>query len=61
MATSSQSDFLRALYQSWSDRMAANPGLTIGEWMLGCTAIVNDHGGGAQVLGQVPGELAVTC
>jgi epsilon-lactone hydrolase len=31
MATSSQSDFLRALYQSWSDRMAANPGLTIAD------------------------------
>lgn len=31
MGTSSQSDFLRALYQSWSDRMAANPGLTIAD------------------------------
>jgi monoterpene epsilon-lactone hydrolase len=28
---SPQSDFLRALYQSWSDRMAANPGLTIAD------------------------------
>ena len=31
MATSPQSDFLRALYQSWSDRMAANPNLTIAD------------------------------
>lgn len=31
MATSIQSDFLRALYQSWSDRMAANPNLTIAD------------------------------
>lgn len=31
MGTSPQSDFLRALYQSWSDRMVANPGLTIAD------------------------------
>lgn len=31
MTTSSQSDFLRALYQSWSDRMAANPGMTLAD------------------------------
>lgn len=31
MGTSPQSDFLRALYQSWSDRMAANPNLTIAD------------------------------
>ncbi len=31
MATSPQADFLRALYQSWSDRMAANPNLTIAD------------------------------
>ncbi|KAB0471134.1 alpha/beta hydrolase [Ralstonia insidiosa] len=31
MGISPQSDFLRALYQSWSDRMAANPGLTIAD------------------------------
>ena len=31
MRTSSESDFLRALYQSWSDRMAANPALTIAD------------------------------
>ena len=31
MATSPPSDLLRALYQSWSDRMAANPNLTIAD------------------------------
>lgn len=31
MGTSPQSDFLRALYQSWSDRMAANPAMTIAD------------------------------
>lgn len=31
MPTSPQSDFLRALYQSWSERMAANPALTIAD------------------------------
>lgn len=31
MSASSQADFLRGLYQSWSDRMAANPGLTIAD------------------------------
>ncbi|WHZ13114.1 MAG: 6-hexanolactone hydrolase [Burkholderiaceae bacterium] len=31
MKASTESDFLRALYQSWSDRMAANPGLTIAD------------------------------
>ena len=31
MGISPQSDFLRALYQSWSDRMAATPGLTIAD------------------------------
>mgnify|MGYP001053212296 CR=1 FL=1 len=29
MASNNPSDFLRALYQTWTDRMAANPGLTI--------------------------------
>ncbi|MCO6692826.1 MULTISPECIES: alpha/beta hydrolase [Pseudomonas] len=31
MNTSSEADFLRALYQSWTDRMAANPNLTISD------------------------------
>lgn len=31
MTISTQADFLRALYQSWSDRMAANPALTIAD------------------------------
>jgi monoterpene epsilon-lactone hydrolase len=31
MTTSSESSFLRILYQSWSERMAANPGLTIAD------------------------------
>lgn len=31
MNTSSEADFLRALYQSWTDRMAANPNLTIAD------------------------------
>ena len=31
MGLSTQPDFLRALYQSWSDRMAANPALTIAD------------------------------
>ena len=31
MAASHQADFLRALYQSWSDRMATNPDLTIAD------------------------------
>lgn len=31
MSTSPEADFLRALYQSWSDRMAANPALTIAD------------------------------
>lgn len=31
MKTSSQSDFLRELYQSWSDRMSTNPGMTISD------------------------------
>lgn len=31
MAASHQADFLRALYQSWSDRMATNPNLTIAD------------------------------
>ena len=31
MGTSPQSDFLRALYQSWSDRMAANPAMTLAD------------------------------
>jgi len=31
MAISSEADFLRALYKSWSDRMAANPALTIAD------------------------------
>ncbi|MGJ7498051.1 alpha/beta hydrolase [Variovorax sp. RT4R15] len=31
MENSRQSDILRALYQSWSDRMVANPGLTIAD------------------------------
>ncbi|MGJ7505272.1 MULTISPECIES: alpha/beta hydrolase [unclassified Variovorax] len=31
METSPQSNTLRALYQSWSDRMAANPGLPIAD------------------------------
>jgi monoterpene epsilon-lactone hydrolase len=31
MAISSEADFLRALYQSWSDRMAANPALTVAD------------------------------
>ncbi len=31
MPASPQSDFLRALYQSWSERMAANPALTIAD------------------------------
>lgn len=31
MGTSPQSDALRALYQSWSERMAANPALTIAD------------------------------
>jgi epsilon-lactone hydrolase len=31
MAATHESDFLRALYQSWSDRMAANPGYTIAD------------------------------
>lgn len=31
VAVSQQADFLRALYQSWSERMAANPGLTIAD------------------------------
>jgi len=31
MTPSAQSDFLRALYQSWTDRMAANPGYSIAD------------------------------
>jgi monoterpene epsilon-lactone hydrolase len=31
MAISSEADFLRALYKGWSDRMAANPALTIAD------------------------------
>jgi monoterpene epsilon-lactone hydrolase len=31
MAISSEADFLRALYKGWSDRMAADPALTIGD------------------------------
>lgn len=31
MTISSQADFLRALYQSWSDRMTENPALTIAD------------------------------
>ncbi|HEY8710153.1 MAG TPA: alpha/beta hydrolase [Burkholderiaceae bacterium] len=31
MATSPEADFLRALYQGWSDRMTANPALTIAD------------------------------
>lgn len=31
MAVSQQADFLRALYQSWTDRMTANPNLTIAD------------------------------
>jgi acetyl esterase/lipase len=31
MSISPQADFLRQLYQSWSDRMAANPALTIAD------------------------------
>jgi len=31
MNASSEADFLRALYQSWTDRMAANPDLTIAD------------------------------
>jgi epsilon-lactone hydrolase len=31
MGIESESDFLRALYRSWSERMAANPGLTIAD------------------------------
>jgi monoterpene epsilon-lactone hydrolase len=31
MSASPQADFLRKLYQSWSDRMAANPALTIAD------------------------------
>ena len=31
MAISSEADFLRALYQSWSDRMVANPALTVAD------------------------------
>lgn len=31
MKPSSEADFLRALYQSWSDRMAANPAMTIAD------------------------------
>lgn len=31
MKTSHEADFLRALYQAWSDRMAANPTLTIAD------------------------------
>ena len=31
MAISTEADFLRALYKSWSDRMAASPALTIAE------------------------------
>lgn len=31
MNTSSEADFLRALYQSWTDRMTANPNLTIAD------------------------------
>jgi monoterpene epsilon-lactone hydrolase len=31
MPTSTRSDLLRSLYQSWSERMAANPGLTIAD------------------------------
>lgn len=31
VSTSSKPDFLRALYQTWSDRMAANPNLTIAD------------------------------
>ncbi|WP_114968020.1 alpha/beta hydrolase [Rhodoferax ferrireducens] len=31
MKPSTEADFLRALYQSWSDRMAANPALTIAD------------------------------
>ncbi|MCF4975670.1 MULTISPECIES: alpha/beta hydrolase [Pseudomonas] len=31
MNTSSEADFLRALYQSWTDRIAANPNLTIAD------------------------------
>jgi monoterpene epsilon-lactone hydrolase len=31
MATSTESDALRALYQSWTDRMTANPALTIAD------------------------------
>ena len=31
MALSPKADFLRALYQTWSDRMAANPAMTIAD------------------------------
>jgi acetyl esterase/lipase len=31
MKPSSEADFLRALYQGWSDRMAANPAMTIAD------------------------------
>lgn len=31
MATTQEADFLRALYQTWSDRMAANPEYTISD------------------------------
>jgi acetyl esterase/lipase len=31
MATSRSADFLRSLYQSWTDRMTANPALTIAD------------------------------
>ncbi|MFZ3141001.1 alpha/beta hydrolase [Polaromonas sp.] len=31
MQPSSEADFLRALYQGWSDRMAANPAMTIAD------------------------------
>lgn len=31
MGITTEPDFLRALYQSWSDRMTANPGLTIAD------------------------------
>jgi monoterpene epsilon-lactone hydrolase len=31
MAISSEADFLRTLYKGWSDRMAADPALTIGD------------------------------
>ena len=31
MQASSEADFLRSLYQGWSDRMAANPAMTIAD------------------------------